>query len=128
MTLHESIKSYLSGLFPKGTTIAEVFLPFDARTSTYRAESAPVIIFRIEELEDKGFGLFRLTLRIDMMGKTADVEKTNKTICAAFAEQVNDGKWEISLASGLFKEIWETDLNVDWGTLTLKGVAIEQGA
>ena len=126
MTLHESIKTIMTAACPNGTTIAEVYLPFEAKSSQYRANT-PAAIFRLEEFEDRGFGLHRITLRIDLLGKIAEVETIYKTICAAFAEQVSDNNWSISLASGLFKETWDTDLNIDWGTMTLKGVAIEQG-
>ena len=125
MTLHDKLKTVLKTACAQGTTVAEVFIPFDAKTSAYRANT-PAAVFRLEEMEDKGFGLYRLTLRIDLLGKPADVEAMCKAVCAAFAGQINDDYWSVSLASGTLKETWDTDLNVDWGTMTLKGVAIEQ--
>ena len=125
MTLHENLKTILKNACPQGTTVAEVFLPFDSKTSQYRANT-PAVIFRVEESEDRGFGLLRLVVRVDLLGKPADVEALYKTICGAFASQVNNQHWSVSLASGTLRETWDTDLNVDWGTMTLKGVAIEQ--
>lgn len=125
MTLGECLKAILQSACPQGTSIAEIFLPFDAKTSAYRA-STPAAIFRLEECEDKAFGMYRLTLRIDLLGKPAEVEALYKTICAAFRQQVNNEHWSVSLASGLLRSTWDTDLNISWGTMTLKGVAIEQ--
>ena len=124
MNLHEKIKAILTEAAPRGTSVAEVFLPFDAKNSSYRA-STPAVIFRFEECIESD-GLYRLTLRLDLLGKTAEVEALYKAICAAFRQQVNDQYWSVSLASGSFREAWDTDLNVDWGTVMLKGVAIEQ--
>lgn len=124
MTLHEKIKAILKAVCPRGTTVAEVFLPFDAKTSAYRT-TTPAAIFRFEECTDN-ISLLKLTVRIDLLGKTADVETMYKAICSAFRQQVNDENWSVSLASGTLKETWDTDLNTDWGTMTLKGVAIEQ--
>lgn len=125
MTMHERLKAILTAACPPGTAVAEVFMPFDAKTSQYRANT-PAVIFRLEECEDRSFGMFRLTVRLDLLGKTAEVEACYKAVCAAFRRQVNDERWSVSLASGSLKEVWDTDLNVDWGTVMLKGIAIEQ--
>ena len=126
MTIHDRLKAILKSNCREATGgVFEVFMPFDAKTSTYRTNT-PCLIFRIEECTDKGLGLYTLTVRIDMLGKPSEVEKLFRAVAAAFSEQQNSKTWSISLASGLFRETWDTDLNTDWGTMTLKGVAIEQ--
>ena len=126
MTIHDRLKAILKSSCKEATGgVFEVFMPFDGKSSSYRA-TTPCVIFRIEECTDKGLGLYGLTVRIDLLGKAAEVEKLCRTIAAAFSAQQNSKTWSISLASGMLKETWDTDLNVDWGTMTLKGVAIEQ--
>lgn len=125
MTLHERLKTIIKDAVPRGTTVAEVFLPFDAKTSAYRT-TTPAAIFRIEEMEDRAFGMYRTNVRVDLLGKTTDVESMYKLICKAFSQQVNNGEWSISLAAGSIRETWDFDLNVDWGTMTLRGIVIEQ--
>ncbi|MBQ9402117.1 MAG: hypothetical protein IJU38_07070 [Clostridia bacterium] len=126
MTIHDRLKAILKSNCREATGgVFEVFMPFDAKTSAYRT-TTPCVIFRIEECTDRGFGLYGLTIRVDLLGKASEVEKLYRTICTAFATQQNSRTWSISLASGTLRESWDTDLNVDWGTVTLKGVAIQQ--
>ena len=125
MTLHEMIKQTLTTACPtaKGG-IFEVFMPFDSRNSTYRL-TTPAVIFRFDRLKDQKFGLFQLELRVDIFGKISEVEAVGKEIQDAFAAEVKTGGWSVSLSSGELMETWDTDLKMNWGTMTLKGVAIE---
>lgn len=125
MNLHDTIKTILTTACPTGTEIFEVFMAFDARTTSYRLQT-PSVVFRIDECAESpaGSGLYRLSIRADVLGKVDDVETIMQSIQTAFASQQNASDWSVSLSPQTAKESYDMELNVDWGVLTLKGVAI----
>lgn len=128
VTLGDRLKTIFTAIC-SNAAVYEIYMPFDSKTKTYRANN-PTVVFRIEEMteEPAGSGLYRIAVRVDILGKAEYTREAGMTITDVLAEQQNDANWSISLAPGTpaYREQWDVDLNINWATVMLKGIAIRQ--